>query len=189
MHDEFDRRMNAGTTLADALRKLPAPPPPRDGWQHIAAQIKRKNRRRAMLRIAVPAALAAGLAIVIGLPFLRHTPAPATHAARPAVAQNVRAPASGTDALRTQSQRLQAWVQTLDRNGAPLNGDALANAVALQDRIGLIDLQLSAARDPAARAALWQQRIGLLQQLGLVHLQPYAVADRALAARDQTMIL
>ena len=52
-----------------------------------------------------------------------------------------------------------------------------------------IDLQLSAATDPAIRASLWQQRIALLQQLGLLHLQPYTVAERARAVADGTTIL
>ncbi|HEY8230462.1 MAG TPA: hypothetical protein VIG31_08420, partial [Rhodanobacteraceae bacterium] len=78
----------------------------------------------------------------------------------------------------------QAWVQTLDRNGALLDGRQLTQAVALQDRIGLVDLQLSAARNPSTTADLWQQRITLLQQLGLLHLQPYLVAAQRPAHND-----
>jgi hypothetical protein len=81
-------------------------------------------------------------------------------------------------ALQASSAQWQNWVQNLSHNGAPLDGRALANAVALQDRIGMIDLQLSAARSPATAAGLWQQRITLLQHLGLLHLQPYAVAEQ-----------
>jgi hypothetical protein len=53
----------------------------------------------------------------------------------------------------------------------------------------MIDLQLSAARDPATLTDLWQHRITLLQRLGLLHLQPYAVAEQARATTDETIIL
>ena len=76
----------------------------------------------------------------------------------------------------------RGWI--LDRNGAPLDGRQLTQAVALQDRIGLVDLQLSAARYSSTTAGLWQQRITLLQQLGLLHLQPYLVATQRAASND-----
>lgn len=188
MHDEYDRqRMKGDAALAAALRALPAATPPRDGWDRIAARIARRRRTRNTVRIALPAALAAGIALVFGVPHMR--PAPAPRVALRQATPPAHAPGNDLDALRTRSQRLQAWVRTLDQGGAPLNGDALAGAVALQDRIGLVDLQLSAATDPAIRASLWQQRIALLQQLGLLHLQPYTVAERARAVADGTTIL
>ena len=192
MHDAHDRQRMKGDSpdaaLAAALRALPPASPPRDGWERIASRIARRRRTRNTVRIALPAALAAGIALVFGLPHMRPTPAPAP---RVALQQGnpPRAARSDLDALRARSQRLQAWVRTLDQGGAPLNGDALAGAVALQDRIGLVDLQLSAATDPATRASLWQQRIALLQQLGLLHLQPYTVAEHTRAVADSTTIL
>ncbi|SRR5579883_375514 len=188
MHDEFDQqRMSSDAALAAALRALPAATPPRGGWERVAARVNRRRRVRNTLRIAVPAAFAAGIALAIGLPRLQPAPSPAPRAAQQAAPKH--APVTELDALREQSRRLQTWVQTLDRGGAPLNGGALASAVALQDRIGLVDLQLSAATDPATRTSLWQQRIDLLQRLGLLHLQQYAVADRTHATSDETTIL
>lgn len=191
MHDESDQqRMKDDPALAAALRALPGAMPPADGWERIAMRIARRRRTRATLHIGLPAALAASVAMALTLPhwWPEHAPSSAPHVARQAVAK---ARAAGTDlnALRTQSQRLHAWVQTLDRNGAPLDGDALASAVALQDHIGLVDLQLSAATDPATRASLWQERNILLQRLGMLHLQPYSVAERTPATADQTTIL
>jgi hypothetical protein len=90
-------------------------------------------------------------------------------------------------ALQASSAQWQDWVQSLSRSGAPLDGRALASAVALQDRIGMVDLQLSAARTPATAAGLWQQRITLLQQLGLLHLQPYTVAEQTHPARNRVI--
>lgn len=180
--------MKDDAALAAALRALPTAVPPTDGWQRLATRIARRRRARTMLRFALPAALAAGVAIALTLPHLRPAMAPISPVH---VARQLPAPASesGLGALRAQSQRLQAWVNTLDRNGAPLRGDALAGAVTLQDRIGLIDLQLSAATDPSARASLWQERNLLLQQLGLLHLQPYSVAEHTNATPDRTTIL
>lgn len=188
MHDEFDRqRMNSDAALAAALRALPPSTPPRDGWERLAVRVGHRRRVRTTLRIAIPAALAAGVALAIGLPHLQPVPSPAPRVARQAAPK--RTPTTDLDALREQSRRLQAWVQTLDRGGAPLDGDALARAVALQDRIGLVDLQLSAARDPGSRAALWQQRNELLQRLGLLHLETYAVAEHLRATPNETTIL
>ena len=191
MHDEArHQHVNGDPALAAALRALSAAVPPPDGWAQLAARIARRRRTRAMLRIAVPAALAASMAVAITLPHLwpAHTPSsPVRTAQQPVLATHASDVEVST--LRAQSQRLQVWVRALDRDGAPLNGDALAGSVALQDRIGLVDLQLSAATDPATRASLWKQRNLLLQQLGLLHLQPYAVAEHMRTTPDPTIIL
>lgn len=182
--------MKDEAALAAALRALPDAMPPQEGWERLSARIARRRRARTTLRVALPAALAAGVTIALAMPHLwpAHSPPSvprlAQHAPVPA-----RASEAGLAALRTRSQHLQEWVRTLDLNGAPLNGDALASAVALQDRIGLVDLQLSAATDPATRASLWQERNLLLQQLGLLHLQPYTVAEHTQATRNETTIL
>ena len=188
MHDRLDQqRMNEDVALAAALRALPATAPPREGWQRLAVRIAHEKRRRTMLRVALPAALAAGIALAVWLPQAQRA-----RPLVPAVAQRgatQAAPIADVAALRAHSQRLQDWVRTLDRNGAPLDDVALADAVAMQDRIGLIDLQLSATSDPAASAALWQQRNAMLEQLGLLRLRPYAVAMQAHATRADTTIL
>lgn len=192
MHDQFDQqRMKDEAALAAALRALPDAAPPPEGWERLSARIARRHRARTRLRVALPAALAAGVAIALAMPHL--WPAHAPQPSAPRVAQQAPAPAhaseAGLAALRTRSQHLQEWVRTLDHDGVPLTGDALAGAVALQDRIGLVDLQLSAATDPATRASLWQERNLLLQQLGLLHLQPYTVAEHTQATRNETTIL
>ena len=189
MHDRLDHhRMNDDTSLAAALRALPDAAPPTDAWTRLVARTRRRRNTRRILWTGLPAALAACLALVVAWPHVT------LHPAVPAPVQTVRsfAPAAVTPAtpnhvahaadlaaLQASSTQWQAWVQNLDHNGAPLDGRALASAVALQDRIGLIDLQLSAARNPATVADLWQQRITLLQRLGLLHLQPYLVAEHA----------
>lgn len=172
--------------LGAALRALPASAPGRDLWPEMAARVRRRGTVRKAVWFTLPAAFAAAIALTFAWPqFHRHAAPPAftpvvaqssSHAATPVV--------NGIDALQASSQQWQAWVQKLDRNGAPLDGRQLTQAVALQDRIGLVDLQLSAARDPSTTARLWQQRITLLQQLGLLHLQPYLVASQRPAGND-----
>jgi hypothetical protein len=159
----------------------------------LAARLRRRQAVRRSIRFAVPAALAAGLALAFAWPHVglhTHTPTPAR------VAQSTTTTAEHTTAahatpdlatLQASSRQWQAWVQNLDRNGAPLDGQRLARAVALQDRIGLIDLQLSASRDPTTLTGLWQQRITLLQRLGLLHLQPYMVAEQAQPGHAQAI--
>jgi hypothetical protein len=178
--------MNDDASLAAALRALPASTPTRDAWPELASRIRRRRGARKAVWFTLPAAFAAGLALTLAWPHLQRraaSPTPdriatqsARHAATPA--------APDVDALQASSQQWQAWVQTLDRNGALLDGRQLTQAVALQDRIGLVDLQLSAARNPSTTADLWQQRITLLQQLGLLHLQPYLVAAQRPAHND-----
>jgi hypothetical protein len=135
----------------------------------------------------LPAAFAASIALTYAWPqFHRHAASPAPSSVAAQTSSHAPAPAAvnNLDALQASSQQWQAWVQKLDRDGAPLDGRQLTQAVALQDRIGLVDLQLSAARSPSTTAGLWQQRITLLQQLGLLHLQPYLVATQRPAGSD-----
>jgi hypothetical protein len=193
MHDRLDHHgmneMSDEASLAAALRALPASAPPHEAWRHVSARIGRRRTVRRTVWFTLPAAFAAGIALAFAWPHL-HLHAPLSQAARiaqaPTTAQQPDTrPAADVAALQASSAQWQNWVQSLSRDGAPLDGRALANAVALQDRIGMVDLQLSAARSPAAAADLWQQRITLLQQLGLLHLRPYMVAEQTHPARNR----
>lgn len=187
MHDRLDHhRMNEDASLAAVLRALPAASPGQDAWPALAARIRRRQAVHKTIRFALPAALAAGIALAFAWPHVRfHAPAPVRLAQRNTPTAEHAAP--DIAALQASSQQWQAWVQNLDRNGAPLDGQRLAHAVVLQDRIGLIDLQLSASRNAAMLSDLWQQRIALLQQLGLLHLQPYMVAEQAQPAHTHAI--
>ena len=186
MNDESRQYDPNEAALGVALRALPASAPARDAWPELASRIRRRNVTRKAVWFTLPAAFAAGMALTLAWPHL-HRPAvsPAfTPVATQASGHAATPPANNIDALQASSQQWQAWVQKLDRNGAPLDGRQLTQAVAFQDRIGLVDLQLSAARNPSTTADLWQQRITLLQQLGLLHLQPYLVATQRPASND-----
>lgn len=179
-HDPDDAALGA------ALRALPAGAPTQDAWPELASRIRRRRVARKAVWFTLPAAFAAGIALTLAWPqFHRHAASPAS---TPVVAQSsshaAAPPVNEIDALQASSRQWQAWVRKLDRDGAPLDGRQLTQAVALQDRIGLVDLQLSAARNPSTTADLWQQRITLLQQLGLLHLQPYLVATQRPAGND-----
>jgi hypothetical protein len=191
MHDRLDHhRMNDDTSLASALRALPQATPPDEGFMRLAARIQRRRRTRRILWTALPAALAAGIAVAV------IWPSPGTQVAPPAPVATTQRTAPAPHAkvavdiasLQASSRQWQAWVAKLDREGAPLDGTGLAAATHLQDRIAMVDLQLSATRNPVASAELWQQRITLLQQLGLLHLQPYAVAEQTRAGSETTIM-
>lgn len=187
MHDRLDHgSMNEDAALAQALRALPPRVPAQDAWPELAARIRRRRTVRRSVWFTLPAAFAAGIALTLAWPQLhRHATSQApVRVAMQSANHAGTAAAPGILALQASSQQWQAWVQTLDRNGAPLDGRQLARAVAVQDQIGMVDLQLSAARNPATAADLWQQRITLLQQLGLLHLQPYLVATQRSASHD-----
>ncbi|MGH8215080.1 MAG: hypothetical protein ACREPZ_05250 [Rhodanobacteraceae bacterium] len=193
MHDRPDHyRMNAENdddALAAALRALPAAYSNRDAWPELAARIRRRRRTRRTVWFTLPPAFAACLALALLWPHGSvHAPAP-VQLAQTAGGSTQAPAAADLAALQASSSQWQTWVQNLDDHGAPLNGRALAQAVSLQDRIGMIDLQLSAARDPTTLTDLWQHRITLLQRLGLLHLQPYAVAEHTRATPDETTLL
>jgi hypothetical protein len=200
MHDRLDHHrmnddMNNEASLAAALRALPANTPPHDGWPALSAKLRRRRALRRTVWFTLPAALAACLALALAWPHvnLRKPLSAPVRIAQPAAsgakAPRVATPAADIAALQASSAQWQTWVRKLDRAGAPLDGRALAAAVTLQDRIALVDLQLSAARNPATVASLWQQRITLLQQMGLLHLQPYMVAEQAQPTRAHTTLM
>lgn len=193
MHDRLDHHgMNEDAALSAALRSLQTGAPPPDVWPVLAARVRRRRALRKTVWFTLPAAFAACIALVMLWPLApprAPLPAPARVAQRPQPAPSNGAAAADIAALQASSRQWQSWVQSLDDEGVPLNGSALAQSVALQDRIGMIDLQLSAARDPATVAGLWQQRITLLQNLGLLHLRPYAVAEHTRATANETTIL
>ncbi len=191
MHDRPDHdSMNQDAHLRAALRALPTERPPEDGWPALARRARRRRAARRITWTALPAALAAGVALALLWPRapLQSAKPASTPVARQSAAMQPRAPtANSLAALQASSRQWQHWVQTLDDNGAPLNGRALAEAVSVQDRIALIDLQLSATHDPATLDTLWRQRISLLQRLGLLHLAPHTVAARSDAATLPTI--
>jgi len=178
-----------GTPLGEALAALPLSSPSASAWPALqaallAAQIA-KPPRPPRWRIALPIALAAGLALALLLPRVATTPtAPATTTNLPTPNTNaVAANDSATDigALRDQSQRLEIWLQRVADGNAPLGGQDLMAAAEVEDLIGLVDVQLASAGAQPQAAALWRQRIALLEDLGSIRTAAYGLSQAGLA--------
>jgi hypothetical protein len=175
-----DGTLNTDGTLAAALRALPDAAPQPDLWPALAQSLQQRRRRPRAWRYALPAALAAGIAFALLLP---RTPAPtpqapvATTSAATASAPQPAAPKDDLAELRRRSQALQDWIGTFAAN-APQDSRGLMAAVEIEDLIGLIDMQLDAARGPDDALPLWRQRVALLEELATVRSHAYAVAVR-----------
>lgn len=173
MHAPIDHhRLKQDAHLAAALRNLPSHTPPVALLPRLVARVQRRRRNQRLLRYGVPAALAAGIALAVMWPrpvtINDAVPAPVVAEIAPVDAQLL--------ALRQHSQDTQSWVRELGQAGAPPSTAALIEIAELEDRIALIDLQLSARNDANTQASLWRQRIALLQQLGMLHIAPSMLA-------------
>ncbi|MBB6184128.1 hypothetical protein HNQ86_001473 [Oleiagrimonas soli] len=188
--------------LRQALSRLPEHSPQAGTWATIQARAVARRRTRQRLRRMLPLAAAASLLLALGLPTLLdqdatppgtqtatqpttlHTVQTSTPAIRHATSTTQTAPAT-LAALQSRSMRMEQWLSELRAGGAPLQGPALARAVDLQDRIGLVDLQLSAPSDAAARKTLWQQRVNLLQDLAMLRVSQSPVSDQHAMAESR----
>lgn len=198
------------STLRDDLRALPLAAPQASAWPALEAALRAQGLAAATPAPrrhwgwAVPAALAAGLALALLLPraavtptttpapdsitAISSTPAPmpgiATQGAPPSATNNAANPAADLDALRARSQRLETWLQRVAAGGAPLDGQNLMAAAEVEDLIGLVDVQLSGAGESPEAAALWRQRIALLEDLGAIRTTAWHAGAGELAASD-----
>lgn len=193
--------LSSDAPLRDALRALPLAAPSASAWPALEAALRASGAaqeapRRAW-RWAVPAALAAGLALALLLPREAVTPTtmPATAVAsstpspaliaRTATTERTSAPtpkADDLDALHARSQRLETWLAHVASGGAPLDGQNLMAAAEVEDLISLVDEQLAGAGDTPEAAALWRQRIALLEDLGAIRTAAYGTSISGLAA-------
>lgn len=165
--------------LAHALRALPDAAPQPDLWPRLQRTLEQRRRWRR----ALPVALAAGLLAMVLMPRLlthdavapvRHDPT-ASSAAVPATVHT--GAATDIEALRVRSRMLERWIAAVSAH-APQDSRDLMAAVEIEDRIGLLDLQIDASRNPGEAAPLWRRRVDLLETLATVR------AGAALAARS-----
>jgi hypothetical protein len=151
------------------LLKLPELAPPPGIWERIlegerARAAARRLRRRALAAAAVVAAAAGPLVYVATL----DAPLPPTLSVAP---QPARVPGEGTSyaPLMAESARLERLLAELPAPRPLMVGTAAGTVVGLEDRIALVDAQLSyaAARDlaPPYREALWGERVELMNAL------------------------
>jgi hypothetical protein len=197
MHDR-DGTMNTDTErgLAAALRALPQEAPQPDLWPDLARAFSQR-RRPSRWRYALPAALAAGIALAVLLPrwpFERNVaPAPGTPAVVAVAPAAPMAPKlddnAELDALHQRSQSLERWIAAFTAN-APQDSRDLMAAVEVEDLIGLVDVQLDAVRGDGDALPLWRQRVALLQDLATIRGNAFAVAaNDAGAARASSQML
>jgi len=177
------------TALGTLLRALLDHAPDTGTWERIRARAVARRHRRRLLRTGLPLAMAASLLIALGLGYSLDTRRSASSAksapvasVKPIVTNNGMTLAQ----LQGHSMRLEQWLSELRANGAPLQGRALASAVDLQDRIGLIDLQLDAPGAAGDRRALWRQRIRLLQDLAMLRASQSPVSGQPMMAESRS---
>jgi hypothetical protein len=151
------------------LRELPQLAPPPGVWERVleAAHLRtaaRRSRRRALS--AAAAIVLAAIPLVYFATLDRPAPPTLSVAVQPS-----RVPAEGTSyaPLVAESARLERLLAGLPAPRPLVAGSAAGTVVGLEDRIALIDAQLSyaAARDlaPPYREALWGERVELMNAL------------------------
>jgi parvulin-like peptidyl-prolyl isomerase len=147
---------------AARLRALPALRPARDHWSAVRGRLTAEVRRRRVHRaVWVGLALAAGLAIVVGL--------------KRSGNEVPRHELAISEAM-TRSSQLEQLIQSYNPDQRVTNGRTVQMAAQLEDRIAVLDRELEMAQlrstpdrdDRLLR--LWRQRVGLLDALVDVHL-------------------
>ena len=140
-----------------ALAALPEQRPSQDLWPALRTELaSRRQHRRWVLAGWTAAGLAATFTLVIGV----RGGLEAMHEAK--IARQ-------TKELVATSQRLEQQLRTSDTGGRVVSGRVAGTIVQLEDRIALIDAELSrAGADRYASqdvVSLWQERVRLLDTL------------------------
>ncbi|MCC6441337.1 MAG: hypothetical protein IT476_12035 [Rhodanobacteraceae bacterium] len=186
MAESGDSRLTDAShaACAAALRALPQCAPDRDLWPDLSRALQ-SRRRSHRLHVLVPLALAAGLAAFMLWP--RQTLQLSLPTASKPTASN---PAMGSTELadlQQRSQSMERWISALSHNAAQDSRDLMA-AVEVEDLIGLIDIQLGAARDANDALPLWRKRVRLLEDLATIRASGASIAAGhfALTSADNT---
>lgn len=171
-------RLEEVTALREALKSLPAMEPPRDLWPALRTRLP-ERRPRPLLQALWAAAAAAVLfgTILLGFKGFRLR---APEAPPEAAAEKAPAPADELPGLIQESQRLETLLKRLEAGNPVLKGSTAAAIAEIQDRIALVDLQISllqgSEKDRSLLARLWKERVGLLGSLVEMHLYRHAVS-------------
>ncbi|MDC8011232.1 hypothetical protein [Tahibacter soli] len=173
-------------TLGAALRDLPLASPSASAWPDLERALRAAGAARQPLvrkRYAIPAALAAALALFAVWPNRVQTPGGAEPGGTTTTTLAA-APAPSVERLRDESQRIEGWLRKVSASGGPLDGRDLMAATEVEDLIGLVDLQLAGANDASPdAAALWRQRVDLLRDLAAIRTNnAYSLAGNGVAA-------
>jgi hypothetical protein len=137
------------------LKALPARHPARDGWPAVReALLADRRRRRERWGVWSVAAAAAVAGMIVFRPFWTGQVAGAELAR-----------------VKQQSATLEQELERYDPDGRVTSGRAAALAADLEDRIAVIDGELTRLGPPETEARpaelvnLWQQRVDLMEQL------------------------
>ena len=162
--------MHARTEDLLKLRELPELAPPRGVWERVleAERVRAATRRFRRRALATAAAVVVAAIPLVYVTTLQSPRPPTLHVGVP---QPVRMPGEGTSyaPLVAESARLERLLAELPAPRPLMVGSAVGTVVGLEDRIALVDAQLSyaAARDfaPPYREALWGERVELMHAL------------------------
>ncbi len=188
-----DREMDTDRELAGALRRLPQYPPPGGAWPAIRQRAEREGlvkppRRRRLARDlewlavgAVAATVVVGVMMtaLLDLPFSGTSPGgdpvPADEAGFAATpAENE----ASLGSLMARSRLLEQALRAAPETPRVMRASTAGTIATLEDRIAMIDQQLSFPQRPLTEAestALWRERVRLMDSL--VQLR-YAQARR-----------
>jgi hypothetical protein len=147
------------TPLRDALRALPLAAPPASALPALQARHARRRRER-LLRRWLPLAAAAAVCALALSPLLRQG-APQQPATSAAVDPDLAA-------LIAQNQVYESALRSAAFGGGAQSARSALAGAEIEDLIGMLDLELSAAGDADAARDLWRQRLVLMQELAAV---------------------
>jgi hypothetical protein len=169
MHPDFQ-------DLKDELRRLPSFEPPGRSWNAIRLELLRRRAHQRPSRAPLAALAASVIIAVLVLPMTHRTGSLPTEPSR-AMPPATNLESETVDALVSRSQRLEAALQILPPRPLVERAGTSATIDELQNRIQVLDLQLSAnvTSDLASGDAqrLWSARVELMNSL--VHVR-YAEA-------------
>ena len=164
--------------MKEALGALPELAPPEEGWERIQTELDRHGAGRfgAPLRWAASAVIAATVAAAAMLYLARSPEAPQVAPPATTVAEGVRPrafpgrimPASYV-ALVEESARLERMLARIPYQRPMMTAGTASTIVGLEDRIALIDEQLTFATandmEVPQRQVLWGERVELMNAL------------------------
>ena len=159
-------------SLGERLRALPSFTPPPGGWARLE-QRRAAERRRRYAAAGGGLALAASVLVAIGLVGLKPDPAPSFGGG---FAQTARAPAAQREVaqLISRSQNLERQLQSARPQVAVWSSSRDARANLLEQRLRVIDAQLTAGGSDSAEH-LWRERVRTMNALLELH-EPQAPA-------------
>ncbi|MEO0344699.1 MAG: hypothetical protein AAF229_00460 [Pseudomonadota bacterium] len=189
MNDDTTRPGREPDAVRDALRELPQLAPSRavtarlDALLDDAPSVEQQPlRARTVARFALAASVA--LAVWVIWPKLGPQVGPVTQPVAavetPTERTAVAVAGPSIDTLMARSAYLESVLDTVPQRGRVQRVGTASTITALEDRVALIDAQLSGSGtkvDETGRTALWRERVGLMSTLVSLHAQPATVVS------------